>query len=347
MQRDDWTLEQINEAVEYIRNHYTFIPSKYPANLKKNREAFAEIEKKYENMFCKFIEVYKLVNNTYKYNLFCPICGKRNGYEVDHCSCRCTQLDKKVREKYAATNIRLHGSATYNNVEKNKQTCMEKYGVINVFQAEEIKEKCKETKFERYGDEKYTNRERQRLTKLTDIDEQGLNVYQRANIKAQNTMLERYGVKTSMEKEEFKRNLEKAMLEKYGVKSSFQLDSVRQKITKPNSSYREKVWLDNMNIPNEKANRQVYNDHLIFDGFINDCVYEFLGDFYHGNPKAFMKYSEKTKRKYKKFYRKAFVKTKERFDKVIKMGFKIYYCWENNFVQNNSFCREYTGKLEY
>ena len=34
---------------------------------------------------------------------------------------------------------------------KRKQTCLEKYGVENVHQSQEIKEKCKQTCLEKYG----------------------------------------------------------------------------------------------------------------------------------------------------------------------------------------------------
>ena len=67
----------------------------------------------------------------------CPVCGKPNNYinfnigYRKHCSTRCSSLDPKVQEKLKATNI-------------------EKYGVENPYQAEEIKKiikvKAKQTK---------------------------------------------------------------------------------------------------------------------------------------------------------------------------------------------------------
>ena len=38
-----------------------------------------------------------------------------------------------------------------------RQTCLNKYGVENVFQLEEVKQKARQTKFETYGDEEYHN----------------------------------------------------------------------------------------------------------------------------------------------------------------------------------------------
>lgn len=112
----------------------------------------------------------------------CPICGKSitkfkgriYGY-FSHCSCRCTQLDNNVRAKYKATNIQRHGNPTYNNSEKNKQTCLIRYGVGNVFQSEIIKSKIKATNLIKYGVE---------------------NAQQNNNISARTkqTLIERYGV---------------------------------------------------------------------------------------------------------------------------------------------------------
>jgi len=72
------------------------------------------------------------------------ISGKYSGYEMC-CS-------KECREKY-----RL--------IERSK-TNMEKYGVRNVYQREDIKEKCRKTKLEKYGDENFTNMEKAKETCL-------------------------------------------------------------------------------------------------------------------------------------------------------------------------------------
>lgn len=347
MFRSNWTGEQINEALNYIRAHYTFQNSKYPANVKHNKTIFKEINGLYENMFCGVLEVYQLVNNTYNHLLFCPVCGKRNGFKNDHCSNTCAQLDKNVRDKIAATNLRLYGDVNYNNPEKNKQTCIKKYGCENVFQSDYVKKLSEETKIKRYGDGKYTNVEKQKATKLNNVDENGLNVYERANRKTQDTMLRLYGVKTPMEKEEFKNNLKNTMLNKYGVSNILQLADVRRLRKKSRSSYKEKLWLNNLGVLDNKNNRQVFCENLYFDGLQNNVVYEFLGDYYHGNPKRLGRYSAKTQKRYKDFYNKNFIKTKERFDKIINLGYKIHYCWESDFDNDNYSYRVYKGKLEY
>ena len=54
---------------------------------------------------------------------------------------------KKIKE----SSLKHWGINNYNNKEKQKQTCLEKYGVDNVFKSKQIKEKIKNTTFEKYG----------------------------------------------------------------------------------------------------------------------------------------------------------------------------------------------------
>lgn len=111
----------------------------------------------------------------------CKICGKElsdlradvfNGFNGTCGSKECVnkyryaQTEKAVLEKYGVTNVYAlksihdkaaatkcarYGSSTYNNVEKNKVTCLEKYGVDNPAKADEVKEKSKQTCLGKYG----------------------------------------------------------------------------------------------------------------------------------------------------------------------------------------------------
>jgi len=44
-----------------------------------------------------------------------------------------------------------HGDPYYNNMEKNRATCMDRFGVECSWQAEEVKAKCKQSIFEHFG----------------------------------------------------------------------------------------------------------------------------------------------------------------------------------------------------
>lgn len=67
----------------------------------------------------------------------CPTCGKyitafASRHYPNHCSCKCTQLDKNVRDK-------------------NKESCLKRYGVDNAGKSKELREKQKQTMLSRYG----------------------------------------------------------------------------------------------------------------------------------------------------------------------------------------------------
>lgn len=87
----------------------------------------------------------------------CPICCKptryvnmRRGY-LKYCSHRCVCDSSEVQEQKAKTKLRLYGSATYNNQEKTRKTCRERYGTSNVLACKEIREKSKKTWLKNYG----------------------------------------------------------------------------------------------------------------------------------------------------------------------------------------------------
>ena len=103
-----------------------------------------------------------------KYNVLdfpeCPVCHRKYGQTIDlnidddypgHCSCSCTQLDKIVRDKNAATNMErygvVNGAQSRQAQEKMKAACLEKYGVDNVFKSEYFKNKIIKQNLEKYG----------------------------------------------------------------------------------------------------------------------------------------------------------------------------------------------------
>lgn len=94
----------------------------------------------------------------------CPICGKPNNFiggkhgYTKHCCCKCTQLDKDVREKNKQTNLKLYGvengAQSQQAKEKYIKHIQEKYNdtsITNSFQAKEVIEKIKKTCLEKYG----------------------------------------------------------------------------------------------------------------------------------------------------------------------------------------------------
>ena len=70
----------------------------------------------------------------------------------------------KVDAKRKATNLKMHGNPKWNNMEKNVQTCLNRYGVDNVRKTVFCKQQIKQTKKDKYGNENYVNVEKAKIT---------------------------------------------------------------------------------------------------------------------------------------------------------------------------------------
>ena len=94
-------------------------------------------------------------------------------------------------------------------------------------------------------------------------------------------------------------------------------------------SKRECIFLDYLNIPNTKENRQKYIKPYKVDGFNKNKIYEFLGDYYHGNPEKYK--SNEYNQTCHKTFGELYEKTTEKFSKLNELGYSIYYVWENDW----------------
>ena len=92
-----------------------------------------------------------------------------------------------------------------------------------------------------------------------------------------------------------------------------------------------KQWLDSLNISVE--NREHYFKDLGFrvDAFVpeTNTVYEFFGDYWHGNPKRFNK--KKVHPFIDKTFGELYDETKARISRLEEAGYKVVYVWENDY----------------
>ena len=134
------------------------------------------------------------------YKFTCIKCGK-----ID---IKCKASIKNMHELICGpclrkeTTLKNHGSTTWNNPEKSKQTCLEKYGVTNAFNKKEAKEKNKEV----------------RLLHKEEIKE-----------KTKQTNLLKYGVENPAQIQEVKEKIQKTNLLRYGTKAPAQNEKIKQK----------------------------------------------------------------------------------------------------------------------
>lgn len=105
-----------------------------------------------------------------------------------------------------------------------------------------------------------------------------------------------------------------------------------------NSSKKEIEFLNKVGIPID--DRQIKINNYIVDGVKENVIYEFLGDYWHGNLNKFLaddinKVSNKT---YKELHEKTF----NRFNSLKQHGYCIKYIWENDW---NDWCKDKTKPL--
>jgi hypothetical protein len=90
-------------------------------------------------------------------------------------------------------------------------------------------------------------------------------------------------------------------------------------------------FLNYLKIPDTKENRQIRILRKKVDGFDpkTNTIYEFLGDYWHGNPKKFKHddINERCKKPFGELYEKTF----NRLNELKNLGYKVYYIWESNW----------------
>jgi len=67
------------------------------------------------------------------------------------------------------------------------------------------------------------------------------------------------------------------------------------------------------------------------DGYCKETntIYEFLGDFWHGNPEVYL--AEDTNPKTKKLYGESYQETMDRLELIKSLGYNVVYIWESDW----------------
>jgi len=186
---------------------------------------------------------------------------------------------KEHYSKCVNTKIQKYGQGI--NLDKIKQTCLEKYGVENVYQSEIIKNKIKQIKKEKYGNEYYLNDEKQRKTMLERYNTKYFMGTTTFYIKSKQTKLERYGDENYLNKEKQK----ETMLKRYGVDNPGKLYStIINSHTKESQDKRNETKRKNKTFNVSKPEDETY---LILKEKYPDVIrqysserYPFCCDFY-------------------------------------------------------------------
>jgi hypothetical protein len=196
------------------------------------------------------IEEIVLLKNSEIIEFICEKCRKEvsitkrkfivdSGLKCGACKRKETNLKKygfenpfQNTEKLRATKKEKYGDVNYNNRDKARQTCIEKYGVSHHWENKEIRNKIKETNLEKYGVEHiWSSEEIREKCKKTAIDRYG-NISNHQ--KTVETMIKKYGSKDSLSSPEIKKKIQETNLKKYGSISPFGSTEVQEKVCKTN-----------------------------------------------------------------------------------------------------------------
>jgi hypothetical protein len=98
-----------------------------------------------------------------------------------------------------------------------------------------------------------------------------------------------------------------------------------------NRSWVESEWLTLMNVPEHCRQKTITikGKRLLVDGIVGNTVYEFWGDFWHGNPEVFK--PEDKNGKNGKLFKELYKNTMQKRTLILEAGFKLVEIWENDF----------------
>ena len=101
---------------------------------------------------------------------------------------------------------------------------------------------------------------------------------------------------------------------------------------KSNFSLVSQKWLDGLGI--NIREHYIKSLGVRVDGFDpeTNTVYEFLGDFWHGNPEMFK--ANKMNPINKKTYGQLYKDTFKRINQIKSAGYKVVYIWEKDYLGN-------------
>jgi hypothetical protein len=94
-------------------------------------------------------------------------------------------------------------------------------------------------------------------------------------------------------------------------------------------------WIESLEIPTILYPHRLVDLKMQVDGYdpTTNTVFEFYGDFWHGNPKVFNQ--ERIHPLIKSSFKDIYKKTLKREDKILNAGYKLVTIWENDWNSQN------------
>ena len=230
--------------------------------------------------------LYRILTEDFKDT--CEVCGKKTqfqdftrGYKKS-CSKECSSLLTVSKGK--ATKERIYGDSSYNNLEKHKQTCLERYGKEDYTNHS----KAEETKLAKYGDPNYCNPLKNKQTCLERYGVESVTYLQSMKDKSKATSILKYGVDHPMKSKVVKENFKSSMMKYYGVEFPSQNREIHkkilssQKMTSPEKKINE--FLSNNGFEYQyqyECNGKCFDFAIFKDNELSILV-EVDGEYFHG-----------------------------------------------------------------
>lgn len=332
-------------------------------NLLKNRSNFKKMIKKYNSFICEYeLDIDNIFNNIKLNHNYRPIKRKIKCFSINKIKKRINEERKqKFFEKHGYTSVFCLKSVK----EKAKKTILEKYGAENVFSNDEIKEKSKLTKLERYGDKYFNNRDKAKNTSVQNYGVENRSQlgdykdifknfdWSERNKKTKETSLYKYNtnnptqrhinnfenfnidyvLKNFIKDDKFlKDDFMSYFNVSYKTVLNFKHEHNIKNINKHNLNKMENEFIKKMNIYlNRKLQQQVKISNYRVDAFDDktNTIYEFLGDYWHGNINVYSPFDiNKTK---KQLMIDLYNETFDKLNCLKKLGYNIKYIWENDY----------------
>lgn len=212
--------------------------------------------------------------------------------------------------------------------EKMQNTCTERYGVTNIFKNNTyIKEKLKN---------KYPNIWAPQQVKYTNIEN-----FNEKYIK------ENFIIDGKFYIDNFK--------EYFNIKENLTINNIYKKhfnIVEENFYTKQKEteeikWIKSIDKNNLVRGYIIKYKNKKFkpDGYDpkTNTIYEFLGDYWHGNPNTFN--LNEINIWCNKTFEKLYIETFERFNIIKSLGYKIIYIWESDFIKNGKIKEDWKEKM--
>jgi len=148
-------------------------------------------------------------------------------------TCSCEEKGIKVFRQLFVAGAYCKTCTLKKRKEKRKNTCLEKYGVENIFSNKEVQLKIKKTCLEKYGVENPTqSKQTQEKKKKTCLEKYGVEhatQSKQTQEKKKNTCLEKYGVECPLSLKETQEKKKKTCLDIYGVEYATQSKQTKLK----------------------------------------------------------------------------------------------------------------------